>query len=134
VNIKDIGGETPLLKASSYGDTAVVSLLLENGAYVNVKAKDGLTPLHCACENRYGKDAIISLLLEKGADPEPVKLANSIVVTSASSSDDDNGGETPLHEACQNGHEAIISLLLEKGAETVKQDAFINDELLCDVL
>ncbi len=44
VNIKDIGGETPLLKASSYGDAAVVSLLLENGAYVNVKAKDGSTP------------------------------------------------------------------------------------------
>ncbi len=79
----------PLHLACMKGHESIVSLLLENGAYVNVKAKDGSTPLHCACENRYGKDAVISLLLEKGADPEPVKLANSIVVTSASSSDDD---------------------------------------------
>jgi hypothetical protein len=69
---------------------------LENGAYVNVKAKDGSTPLHWACANRYGgKDAVVSLLLEKGADP---------TIT-------DDYGKTPLQIAQGNYKQNCVSAI-----------------------
>jgi ankyrin repeat protein len=92
-------GQTPLCLASWKRHDSIVSLLLENGANVNVKDEDGCTPLHFA--SMEGQDAVVSLLLENGAD---VNAKNDY-------------GNTPLHKAGYNGHEAVVSLLLEKGAD-----------------
>lgn len=43
----------------------MVSLLLEKGANIESKTRDGLTPLHCAA--RSGHEQVVDMLLERGA-------------------------------------------------------------------
>uniref|UniRef100_A0A452H231 Fibronectin type-III domain-containing protein n=2 Tax=Gopherus agassizii TaxID=38772 RepID=A0A452H231_9SAUR len=58
---------TPLMRVSAVtGNKDVASLLIEAGADVNVKDKDGKTPLMVAVLNNH--EELIQLLLDKGAD------------------------------------------------------------------
>jgi hypothetical protein len=60
-------GETPLLIAAKWGQTANSRTLIDGGADVNfVSTKDGDTPLHRAVKG--GHEGMIRLLLEYGAD------------------------------------------------------------------
>ena len=59
-------GSTMLSIAALMGHTEVVALLLENGADVNAKSRDGGTALHAAAF--LGRAETVKLLLEKGAD------------------------------------------------------------------
>lgn len=43
----------------------MVSLLLESGANIEAKTRDGLTALHCAA--RSGHDQVIDMLLQRNA-------------------------------------------------------------------
>uniref|UniRef100_A0A7M4ERL8 Fibronectin type III and ankyrin repeat domains 1 n=1 Tax=Crocodylus porosus TaxID=8502 RepID=A0A7M4ERL8_CROPO len=59
---------TPLMRVSAVtGKKDVASLLIEAGADVNVKDKDGKTPLMVAVLNNH--EELIQLLLENGANP-----------------------------------------------------------------
>ena len=60
-------GWTPLHYAASGGHLAVISLLLENHAYIDAGSPNGSTPLMMAAQ--YGSAAAVKLLLEAGADP-----------------------------------------------------------------
>lgn len=51
--------------AAKWGKTNMVGLLLEHGATIESKTRDGLTPLHCAA--RSGHENVVDILLEKGA-------------------------------------------------------------------
>ncbi|KAM9617490.1 LOW QUALITY PROTEIN: fibronectin type 3 and ankyrin repeat domains protein 1 [Trichechus inunguis] len=68
VDVVDTGsGWTPLMRVSAVsGNQKVASLLIEAGADVNVKDKDGKTPLMVAVLNNH--EALVRLLLDKGAD------------------------------------------------------------------
>uniref|UniRef100_W5MM82 Fibronectin type III and ankyrin repeat domains 1 n=1 Tax=Lepisosteus oculatus TaxID=7918 RepID=W5MM82_LEPOC len=68
VDVKDSGSLwTPLMRVSAVtGDADVASLLISAGADVNVKDKDGKTPLMVAALNNH--EDLVQLLLEKGAD------------------------------------------------------------------
>lgn len=59
-------GSTPLHTAALQGHETIVKLLLEKGADVNVKDRDGRTALHMASSQ--GHDVVTRLLLEKGID------------------------------------------------------------------
>ncbi|XP_013400021.1 titin isoform X4 [Lingula anatina] len=72
----------------------MVTLLLDSGADVEARTKDGLTPLHCSA--RSGHDQVTDLLLERGA-PYSAKTKN---------------GLTPLHMAAQGDHVDCARLLL----------------------
>ena len=53
--------ETPLHRACLYGFRCVATVLMENGADVNAKAKDGSTPLQIAAK-RHHKDMVMYIL------------------------------------------------------------------------
>ena len=96
--------DTWLSRAAQCGQEKVVRLLLENGADVEAKTKDGDTVLHLMASQ--GREAVVQLLLEKGADVE---------------AKDDVYGYTALHMATQEGHETVVRLLVEKGASVSKK-------------
>jgi ankyrin repeat protein len=66
VNVKGIGGMTPLHRAAREGHKEVSELLITNSADVNAKDKTGRTPLHRAA--REGHKEVAELLIAKDAD------------------------------------------------------------------
>ncbi len=60
-------GWTPLHYAATHGHLQVMSLLLENHAYIDAGSPNGTTPLMMA--SFYGTPSAVKLLLEAGADP-----------------------------------------------------------------
>ncbi|RFU26911.1 hypothetical protein B7463_g9427, partial [Scytalidium lignicola] len=113
------------------GHEAVVKLLLEKGADVNMVDEDGRTPLFYAVQLEY--KTIIKLLLEKGADLEmkdyngwmplfyAVKYGRKAIVKLLLENDadlnvEDKYGQTPLSYALEYRHKATVELLLENGA------------------
>ena len=66
-NARDLQyGTTVLATAALMGHTKAVAMLLEHGADVNAKSRDGYTALHAAAF--LGRAETVRLLLEKGAD------------------------------------------------------------------
>jgi hypothetical protein len=63
-----LGGSSPLIVASLYGQTETANALIEHGASLDAKNNDGATALHVAAF--FAHPEVVSLLLEKGADPE----------------------------------------------------------------
>jgi ankyrin repeat protein len=115
VNNVDEGGFTPLLNAASNGDrsAAMVKLLLEHGAQINVKSGDTaeivkngpillghLTPLQQAAAQ--GNYETVEALLKAGADVNAKDVRNA----------------TPLVFAVATDHASpkVVQLLLAKGA------------------
>ena len=98
INIQDGNNETAILIATDRKDIAMVSLLLEHNADVNIASdKIDNTPIMIASVKGY-KD-IVQLLIEK-SNPDMTIL---------------NGyGGTALIPACERGHVDIVKLLLEK--------------------
>jgi ankyrin repeat protein len=103
VDLKDRGGQTPLLLAAKHGHELVVKALL-NTNQVNINSQNNLeaTPLLLAAMN--GHDAVVKLLLDTG-------LAD----VNAKNKDKD----TPLLWAAMNGHDAVVKLLLDTGLADV---------------
>lgn len=100
----DLLGETPLHRAVTAEDGAVVALLIERGADPNAMRSEGRAPMHDAAA--YGKSEMVRLLAEKGAK---VDLATP-------------GGDTPLHLAVANiasvsSSFEVVQILLLKGAK-----------------
>jgi ankyrin repeat protein len=67
VNERDERHWTPLMHAIERGDSKIVKLLLESGAYVDACDYDGTTPLLLAADHA-SDPHIITVLLEAGAD------------------------------------------------------------------
>jgi ankyrin repeat protein len=90
---------TPLNLASYEGKTDIVKYLLEKGADVGTKDKEGSTPLQNAAAK--GHFEIVKLLVEKGSDVNYK----------------DDNDVTPLHFGCMSGNLDIVKYLVAKGAD-----------------
>ncbi len=93
------GYSQELLETVSKGELSKAKDFISKGADVNIKNKDGKTPLHIAVENNY--EDIVKLLLQKNADVNAK----------------DNNGNTPLHIAVEKGNYFVIKELLKAGAD-----------------
>jgi ankyrin repeat protein len=104
VDKKDKNEQTALHWAAEGGHEAVVRLLVDRGADVNVKDKLGLTALYWAAKG--GHEAVVRLLVDRRAD---VNLK-------------DDDGPTALHQAAAGGHQAMVRLLVDRGADVNAKD------------
>ncbi len=89
-----------LHQAAADGEIERVKLLISEGADVNVKNDEGLTPLHWAA--REGHKEIVELLLAHDAD---VNIGDA------------NSNRTAAEYAMRSKHTEIVQLLISKGAD-----------------
>ena len=145
VNVNDVAdkGDTALYRACVSEQLAVVHVLLETGADVNLTS-NRLYPLMAAC--KAGNIELINLLVVAGADmkcrksnnetclhvavnpysssagsqkhADVVPIIKSFLESGVDVNERSSRGETALYLASKAGHEHIVRLLLEAGAET----------------
>ena len=103
VDIQNANQGTPLHVAASQAQYGSAVILIDHGANIDAKAKDGATPLHYASfkGTRDGHIKCIQLLLEKGCQVNPTM---------------DNGA-TPLNMALARGNSKAIELLKKSGGK-----------------
>jgi len=148
VDPRDNDNKTPLLCASENSRNGEVArLLLEHGASVNVRGKDGQTPLHLALQRHFSD--VVLLLLKWGADVDAHDICDRTPLLCAKQSFErvtavqllpdhmvgvhvrHENGQTPLHLASRHDFSDVAALLLKLGADV---DALDNDRmtpLLC---
>ena len=108
-------GKTALHLAieSKTNRSALVELLLNQGAKVNAKSDGNWTPLHNAAEKGY--EDVAAILLRKGAD---VRARTSSQMTA-------------LHWCARNGHIKLVRLLLQQpDIQRHRKDAFEETAML----
>ncbi|XP_062582484.1 ankyrin repeat domain-containing protein 50-like [Saccostrea cucullata] len=88
-----------------------------NEALVNLKDKNGNTPLVVSCEN--GNTIVVQMLVENGADLEEkccLDMFESDFILDTFEDELEEEGWSALWWACYGGHLTIVSYLLDKGA------------------
>ena len=145
IEARDATGDTPLIKAVYNSDPAMVQLLVDSGAAVNVKSLSNamVTPLvHGATDpntfNKKNNLAIFNILLSAKADidfkssdgttaliaaarqsntGQGYELAGFFIGKGANLDLKNNKGETALMLAAGAGNEKLVKLLMDKGAD-----------------
>jgi ankyrin repeat protein len=115
INQLDIEGETELMKASKYGDTAIVTDLLSNGADVHLANSIGETALILA--SQAGSNDIVNKLLAAGSNIHHRSDAGTAIIMAA-----------------QEGHTEVLETLIQAGANINDVSTDSNDTPLHLVL
>lgn len=133
-------GVSPLLRAIESGDQDRAKELIQQGSYINQKARvTGATPLFAACIRNY-RD-IAEMLLSKGADVNSklstgktilhfmaeYKNKDSIdtvafLLSKGAKIEIEDANGNAFHAACQNKDPAIAELLVQNGADIHKRN------------
>ena len=116
VDMRGVGGRTPLMQAALSGQPAAVKLLLQSGATPDAMDNDRSTPLRDAVVT--GNLEIVNLLLETGK-------------VDVNQRDDE--GATALHDAAALEWDLVVQRLLESGADAGAVDEDSETPLLAAV-
>ena len=138
-----------LFSNSFKGDMEGIYTLIDNKVNVNVKNKNGMTPLMIAAQNGYVE--LAKILIQAGAD---VKTSNSLTGDTSLILASENGqtmcvqtllkchanvniqgrnGDTALISAARNGNEDCLQVLKDKGANLNIQNNNGNTALIAAV-
>jgi ankyrin repeat protein len=126
--------QTPLCAAAKKGQLRVAEFLLANGAEVNLKSANSLTPLQSAAGA--GQNAMVQLLLDHnaavdaGGETPLIEVAGrgfkavvgTLLAHHANVNAQDSNGTTPLHTAADSSNLEIVELLLAHGANVNIKD------------
>ncbi|MBN3289140.1 BTBBA protein, partial [Polypterus senegalus] len=115
INSVNDQGLTPLMYACASGDEAMVQVLLDGGAALDIQVPGNLQKAFCAHPDTRGWTAlmfavafahtsVVQLLLDAGADVDGCV-------------DDEEMTESPLQLASAAGHYNMVCLLMERGAD-----------------
>ena len=96
--LEDRSQLTPVLYAAMSGDAVLLAKMLDRGAAIDDRLRNGASALHLAIG--VGSRDVVSLLLARGADPNVASVS----------------GSTPLHQAARTGSRELAALLVEAGA------------------
>ena len=122
-------GATPFLRAAQSGDTALMKLLLANGADPNIKTKNNTTALEVAAGIGWVED--ITFEWSPAETLEAVKMCLDL---GSDINAADNDGRTALMGAAHKGRNDVIQLLVNRGAKLDAVDKgsrdTVNGELL----
>ena len=104
LDVRNIYGETALLKAFTSGHIDIARILLQAGADPSICSNNGTTALHCAV--RLCREDIVTMFLTNQ------RMTNAIVLNLPAAL-----METPLMLACRYGFAGIVRRLLNAGAD-----------------
>ena len=109
MNAADENGQTALMLAVGQYDPGVVEYLLQHGAKINVRDKQGRTALLVAIDapDHYSYDVQYKYTLE---------IAKMLVKFGANVNTRANNGDSPLKAAYRRGHKDIVPVLEKAGA------------------
>ncbi|MFP3033743.1 MAG: ankyrin repeat domain-containing protein [Wolbachia sp.] len=110
VKVSDNYGNTLLHWAAFNGRLKIVEYLIEKGADVNVKERNGFAPLHLAVQG--GNNILFTL----SAPNKHLKIVEYLIGKDADLEAIDNDERTPLHLAVEGSNFNTTRLLIEKGA------------------
>ncbi|XP_035768952.1 SH3 and multiple ankyrin repeat domains protein 1 [Neolamprologus brichardi] len=140
-------GETPLTLAVQCepGGGEAIRVLVDGGAHIDFRAKDGLTPLHKAVRGHHHTALLV--LLSLGASPDykdrrgltplyhtvltggDTSCCETLLYHHAKLGIRDENGWDETHQACQNGNSQHLEHLLFYGADSSSQNASGNTAL-----
>lgn len=119
LELKDAHGNTPLNLASFNPETwdkqpAIAKFLINNGANVNTRNNEGITPLLGICSGAGPDFDIVQLLIAKGADING----------------QDNNGRVPLLDVVIIGNLKVAKFMIEHGANVNAYDKVYSNNAL----
>jgi len=142
VNAPQVDGSTALHWAAEHEDVEMADILLEAGARVAVRTREGVTPLQLAATN--GSAPMLGRLLRAGADPNAAltPAGDTALMLAARTGRADAirallesganvnatetwGGTTPLMWAVSGGHTDAARLLIAAGADVNAQSYYV---------
>jgi ankyrin repeat protein len=111
-------GATPLMRAAKQADVAVMQLLLDGGADVNLATGKGMTPLMFAASRPGGSRGVTT----PGVEQDAVKAVTLCLERGAQIDAADETGQTALHLAAALAGEDVVRRLAAKGANLSVKD------------
>ncbi len=139
INLEDNSGSTLLHFAAEARTPDEIQVLLDAGADVHARTKEGLTPLFRAATRFWNSSHVIYHLVRVGADVHAVDKrgrtplhwaamhgtldnAGMIINYDPDANARDNRGRTPLHEAARVGTFEVVKALIRFDADIYAED------------